>query len=74
LPLRDAFVKAADSGEAVQMKEYMKNKFEFFGLRSSLRKDNYKQHKTNPALLVEIIDRYSLSGLSRLEALKWMLS
>jgi 3-methyladenine DNA glycosylase AlkD len=51
LPLRDAFLDAANPGEAAQMKKYMKNKFEFFGIKSPLRKDIYKQHKAKYGLL-----------------------
>ena len=51
VPLQAAFIAAANPNEAVAMKKYMKDKFEFFGIKSPLRKQIYKQHKNKFGLL-----------------------
>ena len=51
LPLQEAFLSNANPSEAVAMKKYMKDKFEFFGIKSPLRKEIYKNHKDNFGLL-----------------------
>ena len=51
LPLVDAFVAVANENEAVAMKKYMKNKFDFFGIKSPIRKEVYKEHKSKYGLL-----------------------
>lgn len=51
IPLKEAFEKNANTDEAVSMKKYMKNKFEFFGIKSPLRKEIYKDFKSKNGLL-----------------------
>jgi len=51
VPLQVAYVTATNTNEAPAMKKYMKNKFEFFGIKSPLRKEIYKQHKSKFGLL-----------------------
>jgi len=51
IPLQKAFIAAANAKEAPAMKKYMKNKFEFFGIKSPLRKEIYKNHKNEFGLL-----------------------
>lgn len=53
LPLEKVFVKNADPSNAVQMKKYMKDKFEFFGINSPLRKEIYKDHNNQYGLIPE---------------------
>lgn len=51
LPLREAFEVNANTTEAIPMKKYMKNKFDFFGIKSPLRKEIYKDFKSKCGLL-----------------------
>lgn len=51
IPLINTFVAAASETEAKAMKKYMKNKFEFFGIKSPQRKEIYKHHKSTYGLL-----------------------
>lgn len=51
LPLREKFETNANIEEAIPMKKYMKNKFDFFGIKSPLRKDIYKDFKNKYGLL-----------------------
>lgn len=51
LPLSNSFVANANKIEAQAMKKYMKDKFEFFGVKSPLRKEIYKLHKSEYGLL-----------------------
>lgn len=51
LPLREAFLSKANTAEAIPMKKYMKNKFDFFGIKSPLRKDIYIDFKNKYGLL-----------------------
>jgi len=50
-PINDTFIAKANNIEAQAMKKYMKNKFEFFGIKSPSRKEIYKLHKSNYGLL-----------------------
>ena len=51
IPLKEAFETNANAAEAIPMKKYMKNKFEFFGIKSPLRKEIYKDFKSKYGLL-----------------------
>jgi len=42
-PLRESFGKAANAADAVSMKKYMLNQFEFFGIRSDQQKEIRKR-------------------------------
>ena len=42
--LQVEFEKHADAGNAVQMKKYMKDRSEFFGIKSPLRRELYREH------------------------------
>ena len=43
--LEESFHKNAHSDNALQMKKYMKDRFEFFGIKSPLRKELLKEHR-----------------------------
>lgn len=45
LPVAKAFKANADADEALKMKQYLKNQFEFFGVKSPVRKEIYREHK-----------------------------
>ena len=49
--LEEEFIAVSNEKEAIAMKKYMKNKFEFFGIKSPLRKEIYKIHKEKNGLL-----------------------
>lgn len=49
--LEEEFIAASNEIEAIAMKKYMKNKFEFFGIKSPIRKEIYKIHKEKNGLL-----------------------
>ena len=51
IPLEKAFIASANKTDALAMKKYMKNKFEFFGIKAPLRKEIYKNHKAQFGLL-----------------------
>lgn len=53
LPLESAFKANADPVNAIQMRKYMKDKFEFFGINSPLRKEIYREHKSYYGLIPE---------------------
>ncbi len=44
LPLETEFRKHANPENAVQMKKYMKDRSEFFGIKSPLRRELYRKH------------------------------
>jgi len=44
-PLEKAFVSNTDAGNALQMKKYMKDRYDYFGIKSPLRKEIYSAHK-----------------------------
>ena len=50
-PLETAFQKNVDEGNASQMKKYMKNRYEFFGIKSPFRKEIYREHKQKYGLI-----------------------
>ena len=43
-PIKKAFEKHADANLAAPMKKYMKGRYEYFGIKSPLRKELYRQH------------------------------
>ncbi|NQU35659.1 MAG: DNA alkylation repair protein [Bacteroidetes bacterium] len=45
LPLVESFEKNANPEIAVQMKQYMRNQFDFYGIKSPERKEIYKEFK-----------------------------
>ncbi len=53
-PLEAAFHTYADPDKAIQMQKYMKDKFVFYGINSSLRKEIFKAHKIQYGLIPEI--------------------
>ena len=42
--LEKSFHQHANAENAVQMKKYMKDRYEFFGIKSPLRKEIFRQH------------------------------
>ncbi|MCF6170210.1 MAG: DNA alkylation repair protein [Bacteroidales bacterium] len=50
-PLKQAFRENAHPGNALQMKKYMKGRYDFFGIKSPLRKEIYREHKSNYGLI-----------------------
>lgn len=50
-PLEIAFQKNANAKDASQMKKYMKDKFDFFGIKSPLRKEIYREYKLKYGLI-----------------------
>lgn len=50
-PLEAAFKAYADSSNAIQMRTYMKDKFAFYGIKSPLRKEVYKEQKNRYGLI-----------------------
>ncbi|RLD23241.1 MAG: DNA alkylation repair protein [Bacteroidetes bacterium] len=50
-PLEIAFHENASVKDALQMKKYMKDKFEYFGIKSPLRKEIYREHKLKYGLI-----------------------
>lgn len=50
-PLEIAYQNNANEADATQMKKYMKDKFDFFGIKSPLRKEIYKEHKVKYGLI-----------------------
>ncbi len=63
-PLEKAFKQNADPVNALQMKKYMKDHFDFFGIKSPLRKELSKQHfKAHGGFLP--------TGETALFAIKW---
>ena len=50
-PLEIAFQKNANAKDASQMKKYMKDKFDYFGIKSPLRKELYREHKLKYGLI-----------------------
>ena len=50
-PLEIAYQNNANEEDAVQMKKYMKNMFEYFGIKSPVRKDIYREHKVKYGLI-----------------------
>jgi len=53
LPLETEFKKHADPENAVQMQKYMKDKFEFLGINSLLRREIYGRFKKQYGLIPE---------------------
>lgn len=49
--LEKSFVTSANPHEAVKMKKYMKDLFDFYGIKSPIRKELYKTHKQNFGLI-----------------------
>ena len=50
-PLEIAFKKYADAGIAAPMKKYMKDRYDYFGIKSPLRKEIYREHKLKHGLM-----------------------
>jgi len=50
-PLELAFQKHADAGIAAPMKKYMKDRYNYFGIKSPLRKELYREHKLRHGLI-----------------------
>jgi len=53
LPLIKEFSKNSDADIAVQMKKYMRDQFEFFGIPSPQRKEIYKEFKNKYGIIPE---------------------
>lgn len=53
IPIINTFLATASKTEVKAMKKYMKNKFEFFGIKSPKRKEIYKLHKSVYGLFPE---------------------
>jgi 3-methyladenine DNA glycosylase AlkD len=51
LPLEKSFVASANQAEAMKMKKYMKDLFDFYGIKSPIRKELYKTHKQKSGLI-----------------------
>ena len=49
--LEKAFKQNANPDNAFQMKKYMKDRFDFFGIKSPLRKELYREHKLEYGLI-----------------------
>lgn len=49
--LEKSFVTEANPAEAIKMKKYMKDLFDFYGIKSPIRKELYKTHKQNFGLI-----------------------
>jgi 3-methyladenine DNA glycosylase AlkD len=52
-PLEVSFRQKADPDNAIPMKKYMKDRFDFFGILSPLRKEVYREHKLKYGLIPE---------------------
>jgi len=50
-PLEIAFQMHADAGIAAPMKKYMKDRYDYFGIKSPLRKEIYREHKLKYGLI-----------------------
>ena len=50
-PLEIAFNKHANEGIAAPMKKYMKDRYDYFGIKSPLRKEIYREHKLKYGLI-----------------------
>lgn len=50
-PIKKAFKANANAEEAEKMKKYMKDKFEFFGVKSPIRKEIYRDHRNKFGLI-----------------------
>ena len=50
-PLELAYLQHADTDIAGPMKKYMKDRYEYFGIKSPLRKEIYREHKLNYGLI-----------------------
>ena len=50
-PLELAYRQQADANVAAPMKKYMKGRYEYFGIKSPLRKEIYREHKLNYGLI-----------------------
>ena len=50
-PLEQAFKKHANGDIADPMKKYMKDRYEYFGIKSPLRKEIYREHKLQHGLI-----------------------
>ena len=50
-PLELAYLQHADADIAGPMKKYMKDRYEYFGIKSPLRKEIYREHKLNYGLI-----------------------
>ena len=50
-PLERAFTKHADASTAVPMMKYMKDRYDYFGIKSPLRKEIYRQHTLKYGLI-----------------------
>ncbi len=50
-PLQVSFQECANTENALQMKKYMKNRCDFFGIKSPLRKEIYREHKQKYGLI-----------------------
>ncbi len=53
VPLEIEFKKYADPENAVPMRKYMLNKFDFFGINSPLRKEIFNRHKQHYGFIPE---------------------
>ena len=51
LPMEIAFHKHADASIAAPMKKYMKDRYDYFGIKSPLRKEIYQHHKLKYGLI-----------------------
>ena len=49
--LEASFRQQANPGNAIPMKKYMKDRFDFFGIPSPLRKEIYREHKLKYGLI-----------------------
>ena len=65
---RELLDKNRDAENAVQMKQYMRNQYEFF--RKAIGWALRQYSKFYPELVVRFVEQTSLSGLSKTEALK----
>jgi len=50
-PLEKAFKQNANPDNAHQMKKYMKDRYDFFGIKSPLRKEIYREHNLEYGLI-----------------------
>jgi 3-methyladenine DNA glycosylase AlkD len=53
IPIKEKFESAANPQQAAQMKAYLKNQFEFYGIASPQRKQIVQDHKETHGLLPE---------------------
>jgi 3-methyladenine DNA glycosylase AlkD len=60
--LEERFISLTDADEAAKMKKYMKDRYDFYGVKSPVRKQLYREHRRLNGLIpdgqIEVITRW----------------